>query len=133
MQPGTCCPEGGADAALTHRFLRNLGSMRDLDGMRALLNPDRIAATRRWMAALARVVLLQEVRHAFLGWLRGWTGTPAVILADAQISVAPDCELACAGCFALPGHGGEEPTTRSILRAVDEAAALGATLPVDSR
>ena len=127
LQPSSCCPEGGADAALTRRFLRNLGAMRETRLLRALLEPAQLAVTRRWMAVVTRVVLLQELRHHLLAWVRERTGVPAVLLADAQISVAPDCELGCTGCYALPGHGGVEPTTGSILRAVDEAAALGAT------
>lgn len=125
VQPTSCCPEGGADQALTRRFLRNLAAMRDHRVLLALLEPGQIASTRRWMAALGRVVLLQELRHAWLTWLRKKTGTPAVILADAQIAVAPDCELSCAGCYALPGHGGVEPTTASILRAVDDGGGPG--------
>ena len=127
VAPSSCCPEGGADAALTRRFLQNLASMRDHRHLRALLQPERRRSTRRWMAGVARVVVLQELRHGLLSWVRGKTGAPAVILADAQIAVAPDCELSCAGCYALPGHGGVEPTRASVLRAVDEAAALGAT------
>jgi hypothetical protein len=49
------------------------------------------------------------------------------VLSEAQIAVAPDCELACGGCFARPGHGGAEPTTASVLAAIDAAASLGAT------
>src|SRR5262249_50269016 len=86
-----------------------------------------IDATRRWMVSFARVGLLQEARHWVLVKVRGWTGTPAVILSDAQIAVAPDCELACAGCFTRPEHGGPEPTRASILPAADQAAAPGAT------
>ena len=60
--------------------------------------------------------------------MRRRTGVPAVILADAWIAVAPDCELACAGCYALPGarRSGTRGSVRPA-RAVDEAAALGAT------
>jgi hypothetical protein len=125
--PARCCEPGSPDALVAERFLAALQAVGDRAHFRALLAPERIRTTRRWMATLARIALLQELRQGLVGWLRARTGAPAVVLSEAQIAVAPDCELACTGCFARPGHGGREPTRASILRAVDEAAALGAT------
>jgi MoaA/NifB/PqqE/SkfB family radical SAM enzyme len=126
-RPSSCCPPGSPDDALNRRFRAILAAITDRRHLAALLDPPRIATTRRWMTAILRISVLQEIRHGLLVWLRAQTGAPAVALMDAQIAVAPDCELACTGCYALPGHGGPEPTTASVLAAVDETAALGAT------
>src|SRR4051794_18682199 len=80
ITPTSCCPEGSADGALMKRFVQGLRSMRDPRGIRALLEPARIAETRRWMAGAGRVMVVHDIRQALLGWLRAKTGSPAIIL-----------------------------------------------------
>ncbi|MBI2566358.1 MAG: hypothetical protein HYV63_04920 [Candidatus Schekmanbacteria bacterium] len=85
----------------------------------------RDRAARR-LDAWLRIAIVQTLRHELLRGHRGRRGVPPTLLTAAQLSLAPNCDLSCEGCFTAGDRGGTAPTKDRIAFMVDQVIACGA-------